>query len=125
MTPNECTRLLTRHAASIADSPKSDYPAWKSRHIQGWNHPRFPGELAVKQALQAYAAMADGFNAEDGNEDEGGIGRDGYFGEHALAMLQAVHAWLDMGQKSRLDSGAISSLIGELARASGVDPDQV
>lgn len=125
MKPNECRRLLIFHAKDVTERHGADYPEWKARHIEAWNHPRKNGEIAVKQALQAYAAMADAFNEASGNEDEGGIGRDGFMGDHARDMLSAVNAWLSMGIPSRLDSGAINRLIHQLAEASGVNPDDI
>lgn len=124
MLPNACRDIIAAHVHDVETAHGADYPAWKRRHIAAWNYPQTDGEVAVKQALRAYAAMADGYTA-DVSDDDGGIGRDGYFGDHALGLLKAVNAWLSMGVKSRLDNGAILRLIHQLAVASGVNPDDV
>lgn len=121
MRPNECARIVASHPDTIRRTATADNPPWKGRHIVAWEDPRSAGERAVKLAIEAYAAFADDYNAQF--EDSGGIGRDGFFGEHAAAMLGAIHASLTMGFKSRLDSGAISRLLHDLARASGVSED--
>jgi hypothetical protein len=114
------------HTKTVLEPPGAgDYPAWKKRHVDAWNHPQKNSEIAVKQMLQGYASMADQFNEQSGNEDEGGIGRDGYFGDHARDILRAVNAYLSMGGPTRLDSGAVHRLIRDLAEASGVNPDEI
>lgn len=119
MRPHECARIVAAHGQTVLSSGGADSPPWKQRHLTAWNAPAQPGERAVKLAIQAYAAWADDYN--DQFEDDGGLGRDGYFGEHAADMLRAIQASLSMGFKSRLDSGAIDRLLHDLARASGVE----
>lgn len=126
MRPNECRRLLMFHTKTVLGSPGADYPDWKKRHVDAWNYPQKNSEIAVKQMLQGYASMADQFNdGHRGNEDEGGIGRDGYFGGHARNILRAVNAYLSMGGPTRFDNGAVHRLIRDLAEASGVNPDEI
>jgi hypothetical protein len=124
MIPGACSKIVSGHATAVAESPGSDNPRWKDRHIAGWCQPLTNGELAIKKAIEAYALFADGYT-EDMGDISDGMGTDGYFGEHALGMLQAINASLSMGYKSRFDSGAINRLLLDLARASGVNPDDV
>lgn len=119
MRPNECARIIATHGRTVLASGGADGPPSKQRHLDAWNAPAHPAELAVRRAIEAYAAWADAYNAQF--EDEGGIGRHGYFGEHAAAMLRAIQASLTMRFKSRLDAGAIDRLLNDLARASGVE----
>lgn len=123
MRPNECARIIASHPDTVRRSTSADDPPWKGRHIVAWENPRSNGERAVKLAIEAYAAWADDYN--ESFEDSGGIGLDGYFGEHALNLLRTIHESLTMGFKTRFDSGAISRLVHDLARTSGVDPDQI
>jgi hypothetical protein len=117
----ECARIVATHGETVLSSGGADSPPWKQRHLTAWNAPSQRGELAVRRAIEAYAAWADDYAAEFA--EAGGMGRDGYFGEHAAALLGAIHASLSMGFKSRLDSGAISRLLHDLARSSGVSED--
>lgn len=112
-----CTKLVLGHADAVAGMQFINHPDWRARHLEAWKHPTKFGERATKLAIQAYALFADDYY--DSFETE--IGSDGYFGEHALGMLQAINASLSMGFKSRLDSGAINHLLHQLAFLSGVD----
>ena len=123
MKPIACRTVLTAHVRDVLETRHADNPPWKQRHIVAWERPSAPNEIAIKQLLQGYAALADGYN--ETFEDDGGIGRNGYFAEHALGILQAANAYLNMGGKSRLDSGAVHRLIAQLADASGVNRDEI
>lgn len=114
-----CTALVQGHAASVAGMHSSN--GWKERHLSAWKHPTQGGEIAVKRGIESFAAYADDYY----NSFETELGNDGYFGEYARDMLRVINASLTMGFRSRLDSGAISRLLGDLARAAGIDPDEI
>lgn len=121
--PKACQRLLTAHAADVRDNHYADNPPWMARHIEAWQLPVFPSDIGIKKALQAFACFAEAYSSQF---TESRLSDDGYFSEHARDMLKAVHAWLNIGDGVRkLDSGAISRLITQLAVASGLDPDDV
>jgi hypothetical protein len=116
-------KIVAAHSLTVFKSTTADAPPWKTRHIQSWDCPLTSGERAIKSSIEAYARLADAFNEEV--TDDSGMGRDGYMGAHALAMLQAIRATLSMGFKTRFDGGAIDRLLRELATASGVNSDDV
>lgn len=116
-----CAKLVADHYLSVVENKTADSPPWKTRHLTAWLHPTKGGELAVRRAIEAYAAYADDYY--DSFETE--LGGDGYFGGHARNMLRAIRASLNMGFKSNLDSGAVDRLVCELAAMSGFEPDDI
>ncbi|RPJ39929.1 MAG: hypothetical protein EHM35_01005 [Planctomycetaceae bacterium] len=116
-----CARLVEGHIQAVLGGNVADITSWKGVHLRAWKRPRKAGERAVKLAIEAYAAYADDYY----DSFESDMGTDGYFGEHARDMLSAINASLTMGFNSDLDSGAVHRLLADLARASGVDPDEM
>ena len=88
---------------------------WTNAHFEAWRSPRTKSEYAIKYAILSFAAMADA-SLESGTP----IGQDGYFGEHARAMVEAMLAYLnfDIG---RFDAGTLDRLIRDLAANNGVE----
>lgn len=122
MRAGTCTKIVLAHTWDVQENHGADNPVWKQRHTDAWMIPMSASEVGVKRAVEAYAALAD---AHSNSFPDSLIGEDGYFGEHALGMLRAINAWLTMGSHTRFDSGAVSRLLGQLAKASGVNPDEV
>lgn len=91
---------------------------WTRQHSDAWRSPRRGAESYIKGIIEAYAGLADA------SETNGILlGEDGYFYEHATAMIEAMRASLnlDMG---RFDCGTLDKLICALAKASGVKLDE-
>lgn len=122
MRAGTCTKIVLAHTWDVQENHGADYPKWKQRHSDAWMIPVSASEVGVKRAIEGYAALADAYS---NSFPDSLIGQDGYFGEHALGMLQAINAWLNMGSHTRFDSGAVSRLLSQLAKASGVNPDEV
>lgn len=116
-TPGRCRNLVLCHKANCPalGYKESGFLCWRSRHEDAWIAPRPGPERAIKSLISGFADLADASEA-------GGqlLGEDGYFGEHAKDMIQAMLAALnlDMG---RLDCGSLDTLIRQLAKASGVE----
>jgi hypothetical protein len=109
---SKCKNTIKDHMLTMPGNDRT------RQHAMAWREPRKGSESFIKGMIEAYAGLADA------SETNGILlGEDGYFGEHATAMIEAMRASLniDMG---RLDCGTLDSLICALAKTSGVEIDE-
>lgn len=109
-----CKEMVLLHYTGMVSS--NDY--WKRRHADACAYPRKGTEQGLWSLITGFAALADGYAAQ--TEGERLLGQDGYFWEHARAMIDAMRFYLNY-DCGRFDCGTLDRLICELAKAAGVE----
>lgn len=115
-----CLSLVNEHHCNQPFSLTDN--TWLVRHASAWERPRNGAESGLKSLIVGYATLADLYDTDPtwDPEERRTLGGDGYFGEHAESMIQAMLAYLNF-DCGRFDCGTLDRLIRELAALSGVE----
>lgn len=113
-----CRNVIAAHDLELSRKLQGGTIAdYQRRHQLAWESPTL-GERGLRQMIVGFAERADAYAAETSGERT--IGQDGYWHEHALAMVEALRALLNF-ECGRFDCGTLDRLILDVAEAAGVE----
>lgn len=95
---------------------------WGKRHAEAWTNPKPGPEKMIKSQIVALAEYADEYHRASWAEGYDEICDDGYAGQSWLSIASNVVHLLSM-DLGRFDGGTLDSLIRDIVRNEGGDPD--